>query len=70
MEENRLCLFREKKSHDTWASLGEKTIGSDETLEPLVLILVQEGRKRVDGRNWKFLEGWPEVVVHEALIKD
>jgi len=57
MEENRLCLFREK-SHDTWASLGEKTIGSDETLESLVLILVQEGRKRVDGRNWKAGQKW------------
>lgn len=52
MEENRLCLFREKKSLDTWANLGEKTIGRDETLEPSVLILVQEGRKRVDGRDW------------------
>ena len=58
MEENRLCPFREKKSHDTWASLGKKTIGSDETLKPLVLILVQEGRKRVDGRNWKAGQKW------------
>lgn len=66
MEENRLCLFREKKSLDTWANLGEKTMGSDETLEPSVLILVQE-----EGKGWMGETGcWPEVVVHEALIKE